>query len=340
MPVGCVIQTRNPVRDQVGSFFQRCKNLTLKELRIAYMHGLGLVSQFCENVSYDGLNCLPKDGRTIASSADFFQFSGCGGKVTVENCKAAGAHDDFVNAHGTYLRVIEADEKKRQVLVRFSNGQSWGFEAFVPNDRILFTHWKHFEPIVENTVEWVERVNDTDILLGLKEPLPKLELEHDVVENLTWRPELIVRNNYFGPSSGRGLLCSTGGVAIIEDNVYDHVMWGVLIGEMDCRHWFESGRPDHIILRRNKIIHCGGEARCKPPAVIWVHPKVADSSFDGYVYSRLTVEENEFTDPPYNNEYAFELKWIKEVNIVGNTFGSSFSVRQYHAGELNINSNK
>ncbi len=340
MPVGWVVQTRNPVRDQVGSFFQRCKNLTLKDLRIAYMHGLGLISQFCENVTFDGLNCLPKEGRTFASSADFFHFSGCGGDVTIERCQAAGAHDDFVNAHGTYLRVIEADPKDKTVLVRFSNGQSWGFEAFVPNDRVLFTCWEHFEAIRENTVEWVERINDTDIRLGLKESLPSIELEKDVLENLTWRPRIVVRSNYFGPSSGRGILCSTGGTAIIEDNVYDHVSWGMLIGETDCRHWFESGRPDHVIIRRNKIIHCGGEKRCNPPAVIWVHPKVSDHFFDGFVYSEITVEENEFIDPPFNGEYAFEFKWTKRVNILNNTFGGGFTVRQFHVGELNVRNNK
>ena len=49
---GHIFQTRNIVRDQSGALFQRCKNLLLENLRIKFMHGLGMVSQFCENVTF------------------------------------------------------------------------------------------------------------------------------------------------------------------------------------------------------------------------------------------------------------------------------------------------
>ena len=79
LPAGTIIQTRNVIRDQVGSMFQRCKNLCLENMRIMFMHGLGLVAQFCENVTYRNCDLTPKEGRTIVSTADFFHFSGCRG---------------------------------------------------------------------------------------------------------------------------------------------------------------------------------------------------------------------------------------------------------------------
>lgn len=77
LPAGSVIQTRNIVRDQTGSLFQRSKNLVFENLRVKFMHGLGMVSQFCENVSFINCDLTPAQGRTVASTADFFQFSGC-----------------------------------------------------------------------------------------------------------------------------------------------------------------------------------------------------------------------------------------------------------------------
>ena len=108
-PAGAVIQSRNIVRDQTGSLFQRCKNLSFENLRIKFMHGLGMVSQFCDGITYRNCDFTPYECRTAASTADFFQFSGCKGNILVESCKAGGAHDDFINVHGTHLRIIDTD---------------------------------------------------------------------------------------------------------------------------------------------------------------------------------------------------------------------------------------
>lgn len=143
---GDIIQTRNIIRDQVGSMFNRCKNLNFENLRVKFMHGLGMVSQFCENVTFRNCDFTPKEGRTIASTADFFQFSGCKGKLLIENCKAYGAQDDYVNVHGTHLRIIDTDRENKSMTVRFCHAESWGFQAFEVGDRIEFIQWDNLKP--------------------------------------------------------------------------------------------------------------------------------------------------------------------------------------------------
>ena len=56
---GQTVQTRNIVRDQTGALFRRCKNLRFENLRVKFMHGLGMVAQFCENVGYYGCDFTP-----------------------------------------------------------------------------------------------------------------------------------------------------------------------------------------------------------------------------------------------------------------------------------------
>ena len=84
-----------------------------------YMHGLGIVSQYTENVTMDRVRCAPRpgSGRLLAASADMMHFSGCKGKILIDSCYCAGAQDDPVNVHGnnTYYKtgmsaiLIEAD---------------------------------------------------------------------------------------------------------------------------------------------------------------------------------------------------------------------------------------
>ena len=225
---GDIFQTRNIVRDQTGGLFQRCRNLEFESLRIKFMHGLGMVSQFCENVSFKNCDFTPAEGRTAASTADFFQFSGCRGKLTIESCKAYGAHDDYVNVHGTHLRIVEADEKKKTLVVRFMHPESWGFQAFEEGDELEFIKWDTLIPYAETKVVSCEKLNATDIRLTLDRELPSIEVGRDVVENATWTPDLYVRNCDFGPTCGRGILCTTRGEVIIENNHF-HNLWGCLL---------------------------------------------------------------------------------------------------------------
>jgi hypothetical protein len=162
---GSIIQTRNIVRDQTGALFNRCSNLNFENLRIMFMHGLGMVSQFCNNVSYKNCNFTPKKGRTITSTADFFQFSGCKGKLIIENCKAWGAQDDYVNVHGTHLQIVSQTKKENSITVRFIHPESWGFQAFEKGDIIEFIKWNTLIPYGEAKVISYERLNDMEIKL-------------------------------------------------------------------------------------------------------------------------------------------------------------------------------
>ncbi len=190
---GYIMQTRNIIRDQTGALFQRCKNLSFESLRIKFMHGLGMVSQFCENISYKYCDFTPAEGRTIASTADFFQFSGCRGKIIIESCKAFGAQDDYVNVHGTHLQIIDKNNSENSITVRFMHNESWGFQAFEKGDELDFIKWDTLIPYSQTVVESYERLSDTDIKLYLDRALPDIELCRDVVENATWTPDLYVR---------------------------------------------------------------------------------------------------------------------------------------------------
>ena len=324
-PVGAVFQTRNIVRNQTGSLFQRCKNLRFENLRVKFMHGLGMVSQYCENVTYKSCDLTPAEHRTITSTADFFQFSGCKGDIIIENCKANGAHDDFINVHGTHLRIVEADYKNKSIIVRFMHDESWGFQAFEIGDELEFIKWNNLQYYAQTKVKAYKKLNDTDILLHLDRDLPEIEIGKDVVENATWTPNLYVRSCDFGRTSGRGILCTTRGEVIIENNSFKKLWGPALLMEDDCNFWFESGYSKEVVFRNNIIDTCDHGTTYPDAPVIRYTPKIMDEAFEGFVHGRLIVENNTFKNP-ISNKHAFHLEYLNEAEIKNNTFDTDFVI--------------
>ena len=331
LPSGSVFQTRNIIRDQTGSMFERCKNLRFENLRVKFMHGLGMVSQFCENVAFVNCDFTPSEGRTVASTADFFQFSGCRGNVVLDGCKARGAHDDYVNVHGTHLRIVEIGDKT--ITVRFMHAETWGFQAFEAGDELEFIRWDTLVPYDSAIVVSYERIDDTDIKLVLDRNIDGIVIGKDVVENATWTPDLYVRNCDFGPTSGRGILCTTRGEVIIENNSFRNLWGPALLLEDDCNFWFESGYTKEIIFRNNRVENCEYGVMWEGAPVIRYTPKVMNETSEEFVHGRLIVKENTFLKPHFDN-HLFWLEYLKEAIIEDNVFDSDYGIRTYRVGNI------
>ncbi len=335
---GDIFQTRNIIRDQVGSMFERCKNLTFENLRVMFMHGLGMVNQFSENITFRNCDFTPKENRTIASTADFFQFSGCKGNIIIENCKASGAQDDYVNVHGTHLRIIETDNTQNSMTVRFMHSESWGFQAFSDGDIVDFIRWDTLKPYSEAVVTAFQKLNNTDIKLFVTEIPENIVVGKDVVENATYTPNLYVRNCFFGATSGRGILATTRGEVIIENNRF-RKLWGpALLIEDDCNFWFESGYTKEITFRNNEVISCNFGKTWEGSPVIQYTPKVMNEKYEGFVHGRLNVYNNSFMEP-LNEKHTFFLEYLEGADIYNNTFDAPFEIISKKCGVISENNN-
>ncbi len=336
---GCIFQTRNIIRDQTGAFFNRCKNLCFENLRIKFMHGLGMVSQFCENVTYKNCDFTPAEGRTIASTADFFQFSGCKGNIEIDSCKAWGAQDDYVNVHGTHLRIVDLDKEEKIMTVRFMHAESWGFQAFEKGDTLEFIKWDTLIPYDKTIVTDYERLNDTDILLYVDNIPDGIVIGKDVVENATWTPNLHVVNCDFGPTSGRGILCTTRGKVLIENNRFRNLWGPALLLEDDCNFWFESGCTTEVVFRNNYVEGCEYAQMWENAPVIRYTPKVMDENSSEFVHGKLIVSGNTFRKPIKGKHY-FHLEYLREAEITDNDFDAPYALVKKVVGNVIDKNNK
>ncbi|GGB02180.1 solute:sodium symporter family transporter [Puia dinghuensis] len=289
---GDVLTFRDPYRDNVGALIEQSRDVMLDNVDMYYMHGLGIVSQYSENLSFKGVRIAPRQGsgRIVSAFADCFHFSGCKGRILLDSCWTKGSHDDAVNIHGTHLRIVST---ARTLRVRFMHPQTWGFQAFYPGDSIAYINPQTLLPIGYGIVRSVRLISRREIDLQMETAPPASIRIGDCIENITWTPEVTIRHCRFERTNTRGVLVTTRRKVLIEDNTfYKTGMHAILIAD-DALSWFESGPARDVTIRRNRFIGCGYNSAADD-YVIAVAPENRKSIAGDFVHHDIRIEDNDF----------------------------------------------
>ncbi|MBA6152807.1 right-handed parallel beta-helix repeat-containing protein [Gelidibacter maritimus] len=291
---GQVLTVRDPIRDQVGGFIAYSKNVELKNVNMHYMHGMGIISQFSDNITFDAVNVQPRKetGRLIAAFADAFHFSGCKGQITIKNCTTNGAHDDAVNIHGTHLKIREK-LAHNIVNLEFMNHQTYGFDAFFKGDTLNFTHSKSLQVYGQGIVKKVAKISDRIVQIVLMEDLPNDLKINDVVENITWTPSVTIKDNYFSGTNTRGVLLTTRRKSVIENNVFYRTGMHAILIANDASSWYEAGAVRDVTIRGNQFIECGYN-QSPDSYIINIWPENHETVPNYFVHENIVIEDNLF----------------------------------------------
>lgn len=335
MKNGHIYQIRNPFRDYAAVFTRRSKNIIWKNIHFQFLHGMGLVNQFSENLTFDGVKIAPDpaSGRTTAAWADGIQVSGCKGKLLVNNCVFSGAHDDAINIHGTHLRVSEK-LSDHQIKVSFIHKQTYGFLAFNPGDDIEFVRWDSLAPYSTNRVKDARLLNPREILITLEKPFPANFKEKDVLENVTWTPEVEIRGCTISRIPTRGFLITTRRKVVVENNTFNATHMSAILLEDDARGWFESGCVRDMTIRNNQF------NRCAEP-VININPQ--NGVINKAVHQNIKIQGNHFV---LRGKSSIKGQSTTGLSITGNTIYSdpiasdATSIKIINCEDVKINGNR
>lgn len=362
---GEILTVRDAIRDYVGVFHNRSKDINLRNVNMYAMHGLGIVSQFCENLNYDSVFIEPKSdgGRVIASSADGMHFSGCRGQITINRCHFNGLHDDPVNVHGTHLKVSQIISPT-SVKLRFMHPQSYGFLPFVQGDSVAFLNSKSLRIFSHGIVKSAKLISEREVLVDMRKPFSGELKVGDALENITWTPALTIQNSRFAGTISRGTLVTTRRKVMIENNEYYRTGMHAILIENDASGWYESGPVQDVTIHNNRFIECGHNSLPRN-YVISINPHTEQVNKGYYVHKNIKIENNYFkvySDPVLwafstrnltfaNNiiersdfmiaggsQSAIRLKCCTEVKVLNNQFATQSVVQTELMEERDIQS--
>jgi len=310
---GQVLTVRDPLRDAAGVLVNHSSEIRLEDIDVYYMHGLGIVSQWSENLFYNRVRVVPAagSGRVIASFADGMHFSGCSGAVRVENCHFRGLHDDAVNVHGTHLQ-IQSSPSSTSLVVRYKHHQTYGMEAFFPGDSIAFVHALTLETYRVGRIVGARMLDERNILLELSEPIDSAALKAgDCLENMSREPSVVVRNCRIEGTNTRGMLVTTRGKVLIENNVFYRTgMQAILIAD-DAKSWYESGPVRDVMIRHNRFDECGYNS-APDNYTIAIVPENSELVSGYAVHRNIRIEDNIFK--------VYDYPVLKARSVDGLTF--------------------
>lgn len=323
---GLVYQMRETTRDHPGILVVDTEDVTFRDLDVRYLHGFGLVAQMSSDLTVDAVRFeAPRsEGRYTAGFADFLQFSGVGGTVTVTDCVFDNPHDDPINIHGTFLEVDEIIDA-RTVRVSFQHDETGGFPQFRPGHLVSALAGATQDALGDDLV--VESVDGPDgfggvgstgslleTVLRFRDELPEALLAQvrgggrAVLENTTLTPEIVIRGSVFRNSPVRCVLATSRKPILIADNVFERSAMPTIFLSSDAGEWFETGPSPEIVITGNEFIESGGPA-------ITLEVTNTDALPAAAVYGRLDVRGNRFV---LAHDRVLEAENVESVRFEGN----------------------
>jgi len=317
---GTILVLRHSTRDHAGIFIFHSMDTRMENVKLFHTCGLGILSQYSKNISFDDVHIIPNavKGRVLSGHDDGFHFMGCSGLLKIENCSWAGLMDDPINIHGTCSRIMEVLSPTR-IKCKFMQNMSEGMEWGRPDETIGFIEHKTMRTVATGKMNKFEALNKAEFIIDLSAPLPVGVEAGYVIENLTCTPDAEIRNCRFGSCRARGLLVSTPGKVVVENNIFESGGSAILIAG-DANAWYESGAVKDVLICNNEFRYpCNSSLYQFCEAVISIDPEIPTPE-QKYPYHRnIRIVNNTF--------HLFDYPILFARSVDGLTFSNNMLIR-------------
>ncbi|MDD4644851.1 MAG: right-handed parallel beta-helix repeat-containing protein [Bacteroidales bacterium] len=332
---GNYLVLRHSDRDHSGIFVTDSRNVLLEDVNMYHNAGLGILSQYSSDLTYRRVNSVPNPAknRIFSGHDDGLHFSNCAGQITVDHCTFHALMDDPINVHGTST-VIKEKTDSNTLICKFVHEQSIGMVWARPGEKIGFIDNNSMLTIGAGMVDRFETLQDDLFKLHFRDPLPDGIKEGFAMENLAWTPDVLVTGCRFESCRARGVLISTPGKVIIENNTFESSGSAILIAG-DANAWYESGGVKDILIRNNHFTDlCLTSMYQFCEAIISIYPEIPkpDGTKPGY-HKNIRIENNQFEVYDYPVLYA---KSTDDLTFTGNILKASQRFKPWHPRKYSV----
>lgn len=301
-----------PHRDYDTIFLDGCNNVVIQGVSIYRGSSMGIISQLCENMTFDRLyiGAKAERGDLVSTTADAIMFVDCSGKIVLKNSYVAQSFDDGFNLHGTYTGFAKVDE--HTILAELIHHEQKGFNPYRVGDVLQIIDHKTLEIKGTLTVEKSTLCKDEKhILIGVKETVADNMNEGDFIENYTRMPELEIINNEFYQVPA--IQFSTPKKVLVKGNKFHTLLEAIRVKDAPMG-FMESGRVEDVLITENTFEHC---CEWADGHVIDVIERLEREQPKDDIHKNIRIKNNRFVGS--NTDFII-VRCSKDVEISGNAF--------------------
>lgn len=326
-----------------GIHITNATDIAIDNVTVLAAGGMALIVERTENIHLNRFNVTSAEGRYISTRADATHFVGCKGLIKVENSTFEHMLDDGINVHGAYVN-IDRYLGNNQFIASISHFQQMGLVFGENGDKVAMLSRETVLPFFETTIKHVRPLNEKRFVITLNKVPKNIPTGPLSLENLTWNPDVVLRNNQFRENRARGALITTKGKVLIEDNYFNSQMHGILI-EGDNKKWYESGAVQDVTIRNNIFDNVGFSGKAAYPLfaapMLTPQQRIGEGhyhknitfigntihSFNGHLVHSLSVDGLTIADNTliFSNKYpeiktfpSIDLHYTKNSKVINN----------------------
>ncbi len=326
MKPGQTVVLRHNARIHAGIFSEKCENIKLSDITVHSCGGLGCLSQFCRDLTYERVNFLPNRnaGRKISNGRDDgMHLTSNSGHITVTECSFVGLMDDPINVHGCCVTSSKAIDD-RTLLCNYRHEQAKNFLYWAEDgDEISFIKRDDMHSVGMAEVFSYELTGDGEFILRFKNGLPKeiTELANQggalALDNITHTASFTCTRNRFGSCRARGILVSTPKKVVISQNYFCSSGSAILVAG-DSNYWFESGECHDVEISDNVFTDlCLSSMYQFCDGIISICPVVPKPEAELPYHKNIRIFGNKFDSPATPVLYAYSVGGLEfKDNII------------------------
>ncbi|MCA0399083.1 MAG: alpha-1,3-galactosidase B, partial [Bacteroidetes bacterium] len=205
--------------------------------------------------------------------------------------------------------------------------QSIGFSWADAGDTLGIIENESMRTVGKAVVTSFQPQDPREFDIDIAAPLPAGIGEGDALENLHWTPHVWIKRSFFGSNRARGILVSTPGSVLIENNVFTSSGSAILIAG-DANGWYESGAVNDVLIRNNLFQDpCLTSLYQFCEGIISIYPEIPHPDSRYPFHRNIRIEYNAFNPFDYPVLYA---KSVQGLTFSHNTIARSTRYQPFH----------
>ncbi|OHT03600.1 Alpha-1,3-galactosidase B [Tritrichomonas foetus] len=217
--------------------------------------GMALMGQRSTDITYRFIKVTyGTPDRCHSSSMDSCHFSNMRGHIQVNNNLFEGMLDDSINIHCTSLKIAEILNQSC-VKLQYIHHQSYGFETFLPGEKIQFIKSKTLQLSDVRIVKAVRKLSPTEFLVEIEGTIPSDIVQGDSAENGDYYASVTYENNIVRSNIARGCLFTTPKKVRVFNNTFEYVSGSAILLAGDAAFWYESGNCEDVLISGNRFVN-------------------------------------------------------------------------------------